>query len=81
MDAQIYSLISVLSASYAMPQALTARSFASKVEQMRLWMSDPILRPEAVLWFTHFGWTPIIDDYGCPIDFLPPGKEDQEPQF
>jgi hypothetical protein len=45
-----------------------------KIEQVRLWLSDPVLRSEGVRKAQHFGYTLIYNDCGVAI-----GAED--PQF
>lgn len=55
---------------YTMPEARPQRSL-NKFEEMREWLSDPILRPEAQAWAIRHGYELIQDEYGRAIDMLP----------
>lgn len=62
--------ISRLVQRFTMPEAKAQRSL-SKFEEMREWLSDPILRPEAQAWAIRHGYELIQDEYGRAIDMLP----------
>lgn len=63
------SLVSQVVNRYSMPADRPAHVFPNKLEQMKFWLSDPVLRPEAIAWARGKGYEIICDDYGTPIDF------------
>lgn len=45
----------------------------SRLEKLRLWLSDPILRGEAAREAVNYGYEVIYNDYGAPIDIRADG--------
>jgi hypothetical protein len=49
--------------------ARARRRFTSKREQMEYWLTDPILRPEAMAWARGQNYQLVYDEMGNPIAF------------
>lgn len=64
-----------MAALFSMPADTKAPAPANELEQMRLWINDPILRQEAEQRAIDHGWEIIYSEYGIPID-ISPAKED-----
>lgn len=57
-----------LAEQYSIPAApLEPRRFNSRLEQMRVWIADPILRAEAEVWAARNGYDVERDEYGSAI--------------
>lgn len=57
-----------IAASQSMPKPRAVQNLSSKVDQLRLWLSDPILRPEAERRARAQGYEVEYDESGMAID-------------
>jgi hypothetical protein len=49
-----------------------------RVEKLKIWLADPILRPEATREAQNSGYELVYDDYGVPVDILVELEDDDE---
>ncbi len=50
----------------------------SRVEKLKIWLADPILRQEAAREAQNAGYELICDDYGVPVDIVVELEDDDE---
>jgi hypothetical protein len=63
---------------FTMPTGTNNHEFQTRADQMRYWLSDPILHSEAVQWFENAGYYPVLDESGYAYDYtLAPDPERQ----
>jgi hypothetical protein len=62
--------ISQLSHKFTMPSAGVIVPPANRFDQMRCWLSDPILRDEAAQWAKRHDVEIVYSEYGVPIDLI-----------
>ena len=65
----VHRCVKGLSNAFTMPQGTKNHEFQTKADQMRYWLTDPILRPEAIQWFENAGYQPVLDETGYAIDY------------
>lgn len=70
--------VHAIASKFAMPTAAN-HTFSSKYEQMRHWVSDPVLRDEAIEWAKGEGFQVELDEQGTAIGFSRPDVL-EEPQ-
>lgn len=65
----VHRCVKGLGNAFSMPPSTGNHEFQTKVDQMRYWLTDPILRLEAIQWFEKAGYQPVLDETGYAIDY------------